>query len=411
MSDERATFKLRASPYLSVDATAVRALMGRTATLRRPQPKSFTPAADDVQAPPRLDADTITRLAANEVLSRELFLRELDREKRRADRSKSPLSIVRWHVHTDDQNRSGAMELVAILNASRRDTDVVGELSHDGVAMLLPGTGSAGASVFVRKVAERARGLRISQAVTTYPDDAFARIASGEAVVDEAADLLDDIDVPQRRLYDALKRIIDVVLTLAILVALAPLMIATAIAVAATSRGPVIFRQTRLGKGCVPFDFYKFRSMHQSNDDRIHREFVASLIQGKHDAINQQSPADPLFKIKNDPRITRVGRFIRSTSIDELPQLFNVLKGDMSLVGPRPPLAYEAKHYQSWHLRRILVIRPGITGLWQVEGRSRVTFDEMVRMDLRYIKQRSLALDLKLLVRTVAVVVARQGAK
>lgn len=403
-------FKLRASPYASAGADAVRTLMRRPATLRRPLESPAAPPVGDARTDSRLGPATIGRRGPFEVLERDSFLRELEREKRRADRSKSPLSIIRWHVRVDDH---GALctRLVDILNASRRETDVLGELGAGVVGVLLPGTNGAGADVFLRKITERTRDLRISATVTTYPDDAFASIASGQAAPDEEAAFLDDGDVCSRGIEDALKRAIDVVFSLGLLFALAPLMIVTAIAIAVTSRGPVIFRQSRIGKGGAPFDFYKFRSMRPSNDDRIHREFVSSLIQGRHADINQQSSNDPLFKIKNDPRVTPVGRFIRSTSIDELPQLFNVLKGDMSLVGPRPPLDYEAKQYQSWHLRRILEIRPGITGLWQVEGRSRVSFDEMVRMDLRYIKQRSLALDIKLLVRTVGVVVARQGAK
>jgi lipopolysaccharide/colanic/teichoic acid biosynthesis glycosyltransferase len=126
--------------------------------------------------------------------------------------------------------------------------------------------------------------------------------------------------------------------------------------------------------------------------------------------VNQQDAADPMYKIKADPRVTPVGRFIRKTSIDELPQLFNVLKGEMSLIGPRPPLPYEAENYQSWHLRRVLDIRPGITGLWQVEGRSKVSFDEMVRMDLRYVRGCSLSLDLRILAKTVLVVLNCKGA-
>jgi lipopolysaccharide/colanic/teichoic acid biosynthesis glycosyltransferase len=145
-------------------------------------------------------------------------------------------------------------------------------------------------------------------------------------------------------------------------------------------------------------------------DDTIHREFVTTLINGGHTDINQQDADKPLYKIKADPRLTPIGQFIRRTSLDELPQLFNVLKGDMSLVGPRPPLLYEAEKYQSWHLRRILEIKPGITGLWQVEGRSKVSFDEMVRMDLRYTRDWSLALDLKILIKTIAVVLGRDGA-
>ena len=409
MSDEPAVFRPR--PYLtsSANSDAVRTFMRRTATALRPTDKQVAPSSSDAPTHSRLGFNTRTR--SNEILARDLFLRELEREKRRADRSKTPLSIVRWHVQADDRGPRIAMRLMDIVNSSRRETDVVGELGAGVFGVLLPGTSEDGANVFVGKIAQRTRDIPASTTVSTYPDDAFDNVASGQAVPDEVAELVDEPAVSPRWPYDTLKRTIDVVLSLVMLFALAPLMLATAIAIAVTSPGPVIFRQSRLGKGGAPFDFYKFRSMRPSNDDRIHREFVASLIQGRHADINQQTPTKPLFKIKDDPRITPIGRLIRSTSIDELPQLFNVLKGDMSLVGPRPPLAYEATQYQSWHLRRILEIRPGITGLWQVEGRSRVSFDEMVRMDLRYIKGRSLALDLTLLVRTVSVVLTRQGAK
>ena len=412
MSDDPTVFKLRTSPYSLTDANAVRTFMKRTATVRKPIENSVAPLpAGGAHGRSRLGPDATTRRGAFEILGRDPFLRELEREKRRAERAKSPLSIVRWNVQADDHGQKTEMRLVDVLNASRRETDILGELGEGIFGALLPGTGEEGAKVFVRKVAERTRELRVSTTVTTYPDDAFGSVANGQPVPNAAAWFVDEDVVSPSGVEDRLKRLIDIVLSLALVVALAPLMLVTAVAIAVTSRGPVIFRQPRLGKGGVPFDFYKFRSMRPSNDDRIHREFVSSLIKGKHADVNQQTSANPLFKIKNDPRVTPVGRFIRSTSIDELPQLFNVLKGDMSLVGPRPPLAYEAAQYQSWHLRRILEVRPGITGLWQVEGRSRVSFDDMVRMDLRYIKQRSLALDFKLLLRTVIVVLARQGAK
>ena len=144
-------------------------------------------------------------------------------------------------------------------------------------------------------------------------------------------------------------------------------------------------------------------------DDRVHREYVINLINGKHDEINQGDAEKPRYKLKADPRVTPIGRIIRKTSIDELPQLYNVLKGDMSLVGPRPPIPYEAEKYQSWHLRRVLEGRPGITGLWQVEGRNRVSFDDMVRLDLRYTRTWSLWLDLTILARTVGAVLRLDG--
>jgi lipopolysaccharide/colanic/teichoic acid biosynthesis glycosyltransferase len=144
--------------------------------------------------------------------------------------------------------------------------------------------------------------------------------------------------------------------------------------------------------------------------DQIHREYVAKLIKGDLESINHGNVTKPLYKMKDDPRITMVGRFLRKWSLDELPQLFNVLKGDMSLVGPRPPLVYEVEKYQSWHLRRILEVKPGITGLWQVNGRSRTSFDEMVRMDLRYMRNCSLPLDCKILLKTFKAVFQGDGA-
>jgi lipopolysaccharide/colanic/teichoic acid biosynthesis glycosyltransferase len=176
-----------------------------------------------------------------------------------------------------------------------------------------------------------------------------------------------------------------------------------------TSPGAALFKQQRLGRFGAPFEIYKFRSMSAKNDDKAHREYVAKLIQGNLAEINQGDAANPVYKMTRDPRITKVGHFIRKTSIDELPQLFNVLKGDMSLVGPRPPLRYEAEKYQVWHLRRILEVRPGITGLWQVIGRSTTSFDEMVRLDLRYIREWSFWMDVKILLGTVRVVIMRSG--
>jgi lipopolysaccharide/colanic/teichoic acid biosynthesis glycosyltransferase len=222
--------------------------------------------------------------------------------------------------------------------------------------------------------------------------------------------MLDDELASPRRAGYPLKRALDIVGACAAILLFSPVMLAVAIAVALSSPGPIIFKQPRLGRRGVPFTFYKFRSMRTNNDDRIHREYVEKLIKGQHEAINQQDKNNPLYKLKADPRITRVGAFIRRTSLDELPQFFNVLKGDMSLVGPRPPLQYEAKAYQPWHLRRVLELKPGITGPWQVHGRSRVSFDDMVRMDIQYVQQASLRVDLDLLFRTAAVIFKREGA-
>jgi lipopolysaccharide/colanic/teichoic acid biosynthesis glycosyltransferase len=202
----------------------------------------------------------------------------------------------------------------------------------------------------------------------------------------------------------------DIVGALALAIVLAPLMALIAVAVKLTSEGPAVFRQNRVGRNGVPFVFYKFRSMRVSGDDRVHREYVSKLIEGRHGEINQGDAQKPVYKLKSDARVTPIGRVLRKTSLDELPQLFNVLKGEMSLVGPRPPIPYEVEKYQSWHLRRLQEVRPGITGLWQVEGRSRTSFDEMVRLDLRYVRSWSLWLDIRLLIKTLAVVIRRDGA-
>jgi lipopolysaccharide/colanic/teichoic acid biosynthesis glycosyltransferase len=174
-----------------------------------------------------------------------------------------------------------------------------------------------------------------------------------------------------------------------------------------TSNGPIFFRQPRIGQMGRSFTMLKFRTMKVDADHALHQKFVTEFINS---APKVQAKADAPFKIANDPRVTPLGRVLRKTSLDELPQLWNVLIGDMSLVGPRPPIAYEVAQYKLWHNRRLFEAKPGVTGLWQVAGRSRTTFDEMVRLDLRYAKSRSLWTDLKILVATPAAVFTGKGA-
>jgi lipopolysaccharide/colanic/teichoic acid biosynthesis glycosyltransferase len=150
----------------------------------------------------------------------------------------------------------------------------------------------------------------------------------------------------------------------------------------------------------------KFRTMHVNSDHKLHQEYVTRFINSAPDTCGPET----VFKLTNDPRVTPVGRFLRKTSLDELPQLWNVLRGDMSLVGPRPPLGYELEQYKPWHYRRVLEAKPGITGLWQVAGRSRTTFDQMVRLDLRYARTCSVWTDIKILLATPAAVISGKGA-
>jgi lipopolysaccharide/colanic/teichoic acid biosynthesis glycosyltransferase len=201
----------------------------------------------------------------------------------------------------------------------------------------------------------------------------------------------------------ALRRTLDIVVAGALLLVLSPLLIAIAIAVRLDSEGPVLFRQRRVGRGRGEFTMLKFRTMCHDADATRHRNYVQTLIDG-----SRESERGQLYKLSVDDRVTRVGRFLRSWSLDELPQLFNVLRGQMALVGPRPVIPYEVEMYPDAYLRRFAV-KPGLTGLWQVSGRNERTYDEMVSFDIEYAEAASLLLDLRILAKTVPVVLRRQG--
>jgi exopolysaccharide biosynthesis polyprenyl glycosylphosphotransferase len=207
-----------------------------------------------------------------------------------------------------------------------------------------------------------------------------------------------------------IKRGMDILGSLLLLVLLSPLFVVLAAAIKLTSKGPILFRQQRIGQHGIPFTFLKFRSMYVNNDCSQHKEYVRQLITGQAVKHPTNGTGEDVFKLTNDPRITPVGSFLRRTSLDELPQFINVLNGEMSLVGPRPPVTYEVEAYAPWHWRRLLEAKPGITGLWQVHGRSRVGFDDMVRLDLRYARNCSPWLDLKILLQTPKAVIAGNGA-
>jgi lipopolysaccharide/colanic/teichoic acid biosynthesis glycosyltransferase len=203
---------------------------------------------------------------------------------------------------------------------------------------------------------------------------------------------------PPRSGEEVAKRVLDIVVSVTALVVLAPLLAALWLLVRATSPGPGFFRQQRLGRGMRPFSMLKLRSMYTGNNDQIHREYVAGLLSGV-----QRPGRRGLFKLEADPRVTPVGAWLRRTSLDELPQLFNVLSGNMSLVGPRPTLPWEAELWPSTYpeyLRRFEV-KPGVTGIWQVSGRSRLSVEESLRLDTEYVERHSMGLDLVILARTL----------
>ena len=200
---------------------------------------------------------------------------------------------------------------------------------------------------------------------------------------------------------DVAKRAFDIIFSYTVLVFGFPLFLILGLIVKLSSKGPVLFKQVRIGKK-KPFVFYKFRTMYMNNNHDLHKEYVKELITSNKKAGNA-------YKIEKDPRVTPIGRFLRRTSLDELPQFFNVLKGDMSVIGPRPPIPYELRYYKDWHFQR-LETKPGITGLWQVSGRTLLPFDEMVRLDIEYNKKRSFALDLYILIKTIPAIIAGKGA-
>ncbi len=210
-------------------------------------------------------------------------------------------------------------------------------------------------------------------------------------------------DAPQGgRLYRAAKACMDRLCAAGFLVLLSPVMAAIALSVRLDSPGPILFRQERVGEGGRVFIIYKFRTMHNGADTSVHQNHVAKYIRGEGTTL-------PVRKIEKDVRVTRLGRILRKSSLDELPQLFNVLRGELSLVGPRPPIPYEVEEYEEWHMRR-LQVKPGITGLWQVTARSQTSFDQMVFLDIKYIQERSLLLDILILLKTIPAVVSGKGA-
>lgn len=221
-----------------------------------------------------------------------------------------------------------------------------------------------------------------------------------------AVDVRPSERTPSHVLQLALKRALDLLGAIAGGLLISPLLVLLAVAVKLDSSGPVLFRQRRIGRGGKPFTFYKFRTMHHNNDPEIHKDYVSALIREESEDLKGDGGS---YKIESDPRVTRLGHYLRRTSLDELPQLFNVLRGDMSLVGPRPPIDYEVDLYGDRELGRLAVL-PGMTGLWQVSGRAQTTYQQMVDLDLEYIRTWSFLLDLKILAKTVGVVLLRRGA-
>jgi lipopolysaccharide/colanic/teichoic acid biosynthesis glycosyltransferase len=348
------------------------------------------------------------------VIGEQLFRDALMRERRRADRSHETLTLLLVKSDSNVLGEAGWKAAVDAVASAKRDTDILGWFKHHSTLGVILADVREPEPLVAAHIEARIRrelSARLGDAATrTFSMELLAHVSVGDNKgLPPVQPLIEDISASRRRLniYEGAKRSLDVVLAAALLMILAPVFFAIAAIVKLMSPGPVLFKQVRVGEKAAPFNMLKFRSMHVNSDHGIHQAFVTNLINGSERPKDEQTE---VFKIVNDPRVTPIGRVLRKTSLDELPQLWNVLRGDMSLVGPRPPLPYEVEQYKPWHRRRVLDAKPGITGLWQVKGRSRTTFDGMVRLDLRHAKSRSLWADLKILLATPAAVIAGKGA-
>lgn len=359
----------------------------------------------------------------HEVLNERYFMKMLGVERKRTERSRDPflLMLLDASQHHDLERGEKALEqTVAALSRSIRESDIIGWYrEHQTVGVLFIGLAGTERKLFESVILSKVKNalqdqlshedfVRITVSLHLFPDD-WDHDKPGRP---SNPVLYSDIARPVRggAALLRIKLILDVIGSAAALLLCSPLFLLIALAIKATSKGPVFFRQQRVGQYGRCFTFLKFRSMYTDNDCLVHKAYVSRLIAGEiaHEGPSENGKA--IYKLKNDKRVTRVGKLLRRTSLDELPQLINVLKGDMSLVGPRPAIPYELAMYQTWHRRRVLELKPGITGLWQVSGRSRVKFDEMVRLDIRYAKSWSLWLDLVILIRTPRAVIGGAGA-
>ena len=349
------------------------------------------------------------------VESEDNFLLRIAQECRRAERSRKRFVLVL--VQGIEQSQKGAKPMIAKIAPTTRAIDTIGWYETDvTLGILFIELGARNMEEASAKLRERVR-----EALQALPQSTQLEISAhimprdlndgdnGNGGPDRVDPYLNPLSAPRMRVKIAMKRIIDFVGAASLLVLLAPVLAVIAIVVKLNSPGPVLFRQTRVGQRGKPFTLLKFRSMAVDNDSGVHENYVKDFIRGTAPRqVNEKG--EEVFKLTKDSRVTRMGRFLRMSSLDELPQIWNVLVGEMSLVGPRPPISYEVEWYDLWHQRRVLEVKPGITGLWQVNGRSRVGFDDMVRLDLQYASNWSLWLDVKILLKTPLAIIGDPGA-
>ena len=361
-------------------------------------------------------------LGDSRILDAEAFRRMIILERKRSERSRKRFMLLLLDMGDRPSEKNGKIlgKILSVLSVSTRDTDVTGWYANECVVGVML-TEIANVDInavpgaILARVTDALRGNltfeqfnQVSISFHVFPEDWDHE--DGQRPSNPT--LYPDISQREhtRKLFRMMKRMMDIVGSVLALVFLSPVFLTIALVVKATSEGPVLFRQLRIGQHGKSFVFLKFRSMYVNSDAAVHKEYVQQLIVGKAEKQPSNGNGHGVYKLTTDSRITRVGAFLRKTSMDELPQFLNVLKGEMSLVGPRPPVRYEVEAYDIWHRGRLLEAKPGITGLWQVSGRSRVKFDDMVRLDLQYARTWSPWADVKILLRTPGAVVLGEGA-
>lgn len=358
----------------------------------------------------------------SELLAEESFVKMLHVEQKRTERShrRFILMLLECSSLLTDDTRAETIENIqlALVNVTR-ETDTKGWYKDGSViGVIFTEVAPVDEPTAVTALLERVSSI-LSKTLTSgqaklvgisfhiFPEDWHKKGSDSSDTLKLHPDLVRD---GRNKRALLVKRAMDIVGSLSALIVFSPLFIAIAIAIKLTSKGPILFYQYRIGKYGHKFKFLKFRSMYTANNSSIHQEYVKRLISGSKGSEPGAGQQETVYKLTRDPRITRLGKILRRTSLDEFPQFLNVLKGDMSLVGPRPPIPYEVECYDIWHKQRLLSVKPGITGLWQVNGRSRVRFDDMVRLDLKYAKSWSLWLDIKILLRTPRAMFTGDGA-
>lgn len=352
------------------------------------------------------------------------FNRELAIERRRTERSKNPFMLMLINISTvNRQNGRGDVvkSIINSLTVTTRSIDIMGWYIHNEVIGVIFVEIEKCDIQQIRNCIAHRIYIKVSEILSK--DDIEKMKVSFHVYPEQegfnSRDLCDislyhDIIAEQgsKRISLILKRGMDITGSIFGLIIFSPLFLLIAILIKMTSEGPVFYKQKRVGQFGKPFTFLKFRSMYVACDEKIHQDYMKDFICTNNNGNNKRRTANgvEIYKLTNDPRITTIGSILRKTSLDELPQFFNVLKGEMSLVGPRPPIHYELAHYDIWHRRRISDMKPGITGPWQVEKRSMSTFDEMVRLDIQYCQKWSIIMDLWLLFKTPLAMFSGKGA-